>query len=61
MPSLDGLSPRQAVTTESGQNAVVALLKSLENMAARQSQQSSQPPYDFGWLWLELGLAARRR
>lgn len=61
LPSLDGLSPRQAVTTESGQNAVVALLKSLENMAARQSQQSSQPPYDFGWLWQQLGLAARHR
>lgn len=61
LPVLDGRSPRQAVATESGRDEVVALLKSVENMEARQSQQSGQPPYDFGWLWQELGLAAHRR
>ena len=61
LPVLDGLTPRQAVATESGRDAVVALLKSVENMTARQRQQSGQPLYDFGWLWQELGLAARRQ
>ena len=60
LPILDGRSPRQAVSTERGQDEVVALLKSIENMETRQSQKSGQPPYDFGWLWQELGLAARR-
>ncbi|MBC7622874.1 MAG: DUF2384 domain-containing protein [Aeromicrobium sp.] len=61
LPALDGRSPRQAVATESGQDEVVALLKTVENMEARQSQKTGQPPYNFGWLWQELGLAARRR
>ena len=61
LPALDGLSPRQAVRTKHGRDEVVALLKQVENMEARSSRKSGQPPYDFGWLWQELGLAGRRR
>jgi hypothetical protein len=60
IPALDGRSPRQAVRTKRGKDEVVALLKTLENMEARRCRESGQPPYDFGWLWQELGLAARR-
>jgi hypothetical protein len=60
IPALDGLSPKQAVRTKRGKDDVVALLKTMENMVARRCRESGQPPYDFGWLWQELGLATRR-
>jgi hypothetical protein len=61
IPALDGRSPKQAVRTKRGKDEVVALLKTMENMEARRCRESGQPPYDFGWLWQELGLATRRR
>ena len=61
LPALDGRSPRQAVRTKRGRDEVVALLKKVENMEARRSRESGQPPYDFAWLWQELGVETRRR
>lgn len=61
LPALDGRSPKEAVRTKGGEDEVVALLKSVENMEARRCGASGALPYDFGWLWQELGLATRRR
>ena len=61
LPALDGRSPKEAVRTKRGEDEVVALLKSIENMDARRCRASGEPPYDFGWLWKELGIATRRR
>ena len=61
LPSLDGLSPKEAVRTKRGEDDVVALLKTVENMEARRSREAGQPPYDFSWLWEDLGIASRRR
>jgi Protein of unknown function (DUF2384) len=61
IPALDGQSPKQAVCTKRGKDDVVALLKTMENMEARRGRESGEPTYDFGWLWRELGLAARRK
>lgn len=61
LPALDGRSPKEAVRTKRGEDEVVALLKSVENMDARRCRASGEPPYDFDWLWQELGVAARRR
>jgi hypothetical protein len=34
---------------------LIALLKSAENMSARERRER-HPAYDFGWMWGELGL-----
>ena len=36
-------------------------LKHIKNMEARRCNASGEPAYDFGWVWQELGLAARRQ
>ena len=61
LPALAGLSPKEAVRSKRGEDDVVALLKTVENMEARRSIAADAPPYDFSWLWEELGIAARRR
>ncbi len=61
LPALDGRSPKDAVRTKSGEDEVVALLKTVENMDARRCRASGEPPYDFSWLWSELGIATRRQ
>jgi hypothetical protein len=53
LPALRGQTPRQAVQTEPGQAAVIALLKDFEN---QESCRTDAEPYDFRWLWGELGL-----
>ena len=61
LPALDGLSPKEAVRTKRGEDDVVALLKTAENMEARRSKKTGLPPHDFSWLWEDLGIATRRR
>ena len=61
LPVLDGRSPKEAVRTKDGEDEVVALLKRVENMEARRSGASGETPYDFGWLWQQLGIGTRRR
>ena len=61
LPAFDGRSPKEAVRTKRGEDEVVAMLKTLENMESRRSNAADEPPYDFSWLWEQLGIAARRR
>jgi len=59
IPALSHRTPRHAVTLKTFRPKVVALLKEMENMEARAVQQG-KPPYDFGWLWKELGVEGER-
>jgi len=51
LPALDGVTPREAVKTPAGRKVVIGLLKDFENSEARCDH-----PFDFGFLWKELGL-----
>jgi hypothetical protein len=61
LPALKGLTPRKAALLPRRRGAVVNLLKSLENCEARRAAAAGGAPYDFGWLWKELGLDSERR
>lgn len=54
VPALDGLSPREAVRTARGREAVDVLLKDMEN---REQRHAGRDAFDFGELRRELGLA----
>jgi len=51
LPALDGITPREAVKTPAGRKVVIGFLKDFENSEARCDH-----PFDFGFLWKELGL-----
>jgi hypothetical protein len=53
LPALDGLSPREALATAQGRNAVDVLLKDMEN---HEQRSSGSDGFDFGELRRELGL-----
>lgn len=55
LPALGGQSPREAAQSKTGRPRVVALLKDMESLAARDRLQD-RPAYDFGWMWAVLGL-----
>lgn len=57
IPALDRQTPRQAVGTAAGRKKVTALLKDIENNEDRRSRAKGAPPFDFEWLWAELGLS----
>lgn len=61
IPFFDGISPRQAARTKKGKEKVVAWLKHLENGNSRRASSDSQPPYDFSWMWEELGVSGFRK
>jgi hypothetical protein len=54
-PALGGKTPRQAVRTKSGREAVEVILESIENTEARMPAESR---FDVGVLRRELGLPA---
>jgi len=60
IPALGGKSPRQAVRTAAGQAKVIDWLKLLENRSARRGD-GPIAEYDFGWMWVELGLQDHRK
>lgn len=60
IPTLGGKSPRQAVRTAAGREKVIAWLKTLENHSAKRGE-GPIAEYDFGWMWVELGLQDHRR
>jgi hypothetical protein len=58
---LGNQTPRQAATTASGRDKLVAWLKYLENQSASHDAGGPMAGYDFRWLWDELGIADLRR
>ena len=55
LPALGGQTPREAARSKTGRPRVVALLKDMESLSARQ-RLAGEPAYDFGWMWGDLGL-----
>lgn len=60
IPVLGGKSPRQTVRTTAGREKVIEWLKMLENGSAGHGE-GPIAEYDFGWMWVELGLQEHRR
>jgi hypothetical protein len=60
IPALGGKSPRQAVRTSAGRETVIDWLKMLENRSAAH-REGPIAEYDFGWMWVELGLQDHRK
>jgi hypothetical protein len=56
IPMLGDRSPRECVQDAAGSAEVVAWLKYLENHEHREARRTGAAPYDFGWMWQELGL-----
>jgi hypothetical protein len=57
IPALGHKTPREAIRTPEGRQAVVDLLKSFEQLEARKARGTGGPPFDFGFLWERLGIA----
>jgi hypothetical protein len=55
LPALRGRTPRQAAGLKSARPKLIALLKEMENLSARE-RLDGRPAYDFEWMWGELGL-----
>jgi hypothetical protein len=55
LPALRGQTPREAAQSKTGRPRLVALLKDMESLSARERLEG-RPAYDFGWMWGELGL-----
>ena len=55
LPTLGNRTPRRAARLKSVRPKLIALLKGMETMAARD-RQAGRLGYDFGWMWAELGL-----
>jgi hypothetical protein len=55
VPALANRTPRIAARSPLWRGKVVELLKGFENMSARGALDG-RPPYDFQWVWRELGL-----
>lgn len=60
IPALGGKSPRQAGRTAAGREKVIEWLKMLENRSAGHGE-GPIAEYDFGWIWVELGLLEHRK
>jgi hypothetical protein len=59
IPALSHRTPRHAVTLKTFRPKVIELLKQMENMEAHAAERG-KIPYDFGWIWRELGLEKER-
>jgi SEC-C motif-containing protein len=53
LPALDGRTPREAAGLKSARPKIIALLKDMENLSARERLEG-RTAYDFGWMWGEL-------
>lgn len=60
LPALGDKSPREAIRTAAGREQVVEWLKALENRTASMGDDPVAI-YDFGWMWVELGLEGQRK
>ena len=62
IPALGNKSPRLAVRTAKGRIKVADWLKTLENRSAEaKGRNEAIATYNFGWLWVELGVEELRR
>jgi hypothetical protein len=55
VPALGNRTPRVAARTTVWRRRLTDVLKQMENTVQRGAL-SGRPPYDFAWLWNELGL-----
>jgi hypothetical protein len=60
VPMLGDRTPRQCARTKQGRKQLVRWLKDLENSELRQAHGTGVPPFDFAWMWQELGLESER-
>ena len=56
IPALGNKTPREAIRTGEGRRAVIELLKSYEHHEERRVRDQGGKPFDFGFLWDQLGL-----
>jgi hypothetical protein len=56
LPAFKGKSPRQMVKAKDGLEQIIDLLKEIEGNQQRAEENSGLVPFDFLWLWKELGL-----
>lgn len=56
IPALDGRTPREAVRTAEGREAVIALLKLYEEGEARAARDEDREPANLQFLWDAVGL-----
>lgn len=61
VPALGDVTPRAAAATAEGRGQLVGWLKYLENGEARRAREKGGVPYDFTWMWQELGVLDARR
>ena len=61
IPMLGDTSPRVAAKTPEGKEKVATWLKVLETGEARMRQSRAIEPYDFAWMWQELGVSHLRK
>jgi hypothetical protein len=61
LPAIGNVSPRSAVGTQEGREKVIGWLKDMENGESLRSRKEGTPPYDFTWMWQELGVLGERR
>jgi len=60
VPAVGGKTPKAAVRTKEGRQAVIELLKEFELHEARKVLGEGGEPFDFGFLWKRLGLEKER-
>jgi len=60
LPALGNISPHEAGRTPDGRQKVIGGLKNLENGESRRARKDGTPPYDFSWMWRELGVLEER-
>lgn len=58
---LNEQTPRETVKTAAGREQVAAWLKYLEQGEAKARSGKDIPPYDFSWMWKELGIGELRK
>ena len=58
VPMLGNKTPRACARTKAGRARLVRWLKELENGERHAAAASGQAPYDFAWIWEELGVRA---
>jgi hypothetical protein len=61
LSAIGKISPRDAVNTAEGREKVVGWLKYIENFESRRARNQGTQPYDFTWIWHELGVQEERR